>query len=195
MSTLPDLASHFHALEKLVEAQPEGVTAEIVRGLYLMSPRPRPRHGAAQVALARLLSSAFGTKGAGPTDFPEWLFIMEPEIRSERALTRCVPDLAAWRRSTTGWPQPDEALIELMPEWVLEILSPATAKDSRGAKLEAYGMMGIGRAWLADSDGRTIETFLNVRGSMRPDRRANAGVLTAAPFESVPVRLDDVFAY
>jgi Uma2 family endonuclease len=195
MSTLPDLASHFHALEKLVEAQPEGVTAEIVRGLYLMSPRPRPRHAAAQVALARILSGALGTASRGTAESPEWLFLMEPEIRSERALSRCVPDLAAWRRSTTGWPNPDEALVELMPEWVLEILSPATATDDRGAKLEAYGMMGIGWAWLADPDARTIESFVNVRGSMRPDRRAESGILTAAPFEAISVRLDDVFAY
>lgn len=195
MSTLPDLASHFHALEKLVEAQPEGVTAEIVRGLYLMSPRPRPRHAAAQVALARVLSGALGTKSTGTTESPEWLFLIEPEIRSERSMTRCVPDLAAWRRSTSGWPQPDEALIELMPEWGLEILSPATVKNDRGAKLEAYGMMGIGWAWLADPDARTIETFVNVRGSMRPDCRSESGALLAAPFDSVSVRLDDVFAY
>jgi hypothetical protein len=45
MSTLPDLATHFHALEKLVEAQPEGVTAEIVRGVYLMRPTRGPAPG------------------------------------------------------------------------------------------------------------------------------------------------------
>ena len=195
MSTLPNLVTHFHALERLVEAQPEGVTAEIVHGIYLMSPRPRVRHGAVQSALAQVLRAALGTTGSGPNQAPDWLFVVEPELRSEKALTRCVPDLAAWRRSTTGWPQPDDALIELVPDWALEILSPSTAKDDKGPKLEAYGMMGVGWVWLADPDAKTIETFLNVRGSMHPDRRAETGALTAAPFDAVPVRLDDVFAY
>ena len=49
MSAHPDLAPYFFEMEKLVEAQPDSVVAEIARGVYAMSPRPRVRHGAALV--------------------------------------------------------------------------------------------------------------------------------------------------
>ena len=51
MPAYPDLAAYFFEMEKLVEAQPDSVIAEIARGAYAMSPRPRPRHGALQARL------------------------------------------------------------------------------------------------------------------------------------------------
>jgi hypothetical protein len=38
MSAHPNLAAYFFEMEKLVEAQPDSVVAEIARGVYAMSP-------------------------------------------------------------------------------------------------------------------------------------------------------------
>lgn len=114
VSTVPDLKADFFALERLVEAQPEGARAEIVSGVFLMSPRPSVRHSHTQVQLARILDTAVGS-GSGSTT-PEWLFLNEPELRSLRTFSRLVPDLAGWQRSTTGWPDADETLISRMPD-------------------------------------------------------------------------------
>ena len=54
MSAHPDLAAYFFEMEKLVEAQPDSVVAEIARGAYAMSPRPRVRHGVAPVSYTHL---------------------------------------------------------------------------------------------------------------------------------------------
>ena len=104
MATAVDdsLLRHFRALEARLENEPEGVSGEIAAGVYMMSPRPRPKHGATQGRLFGALHQRFGhTRGGEP---PEWLFVGEPELRSERALSRLVPDVAGWRRTGAGWP-------------------------------------------------------------------------------------------
>ena len=63
MSAYPDLATYFFEMEKLVEAQPDSVLAEIARGAYAMSPRPRPRHGALQARLTSFLEGKAGIGG------------------------------------------------------------------------------------------------------------------------------------
>src|SRR5664280_425297 len=118
MSAPLDLAPYFFEMEKLVEAQPDSVVAEIARGAYAMSPRPRPRHGALQARLTSFLEGAAGI--GGTLEAPDWLFVIEPDIRSLETFSRLVPDLAGWRRSTTGWPDLDATPVSLIPDWVAE---------------------------------------------------------------------------
>jgi len=188
-STLRDL---FLEMEARLEREPETVQGEIVLGVYLMSPRPRPRHGGIQINLGSELRQRFGiSKGGEP---PDWLFVIEPEIRSERTFSRLVPDAAGWRRSTTGWPDLDKTPVTLVPEWVAEVLSPGTAATDRGPKLEAYGAMGVGWVWLLDPDARRLETFANVRGRMVPGPAFGDGQsFTGDPFGTVPIPLDRIF--
>ena len=187
------LVRHFREMEARLEREPEPVQGEIAIGVYLMSPRPRPRHGGVQGRLFSHLHQRFGM-GAGGVP-PDWLFVIEPEIRSERTFSRLVPDVAGWRRSTSGWPDLDGTPVSLAPEWVAEVLSPGTADADRGVKSEAYGAMGVGWLWLLDCDRRTVETFANVRGRMAPGPAFAANeAITREPFGSQPIPLDLLFA-
>jgi Uma2 family endonuclease len=163
-STAADLRQQFRELEARLEKEPEHLQGEIARGAYLMSPRPRPRHGGVQGNVFSELRERFGKRrGSEP---PDWLFVVEPELRSERTFSRLVPDVAAWRRSSTGWPDLDRTPVEIVPDWVLEVLSSSTEGMDRGEKLGAYGSMGVGWVWLIDCDRRRVETFVNTRGQM-----------------------------
>ncbi len=193
MSATPDLVADFHALEAMVKAQPEGVQAEIAHGIYLMSPRPKLAHGAAQVKLARLLDQNFGTR-TEETSAPDWLFAVEPEVRSEIAFSRVIPDLAGWKKGASAWPDANENPITLVPDWVAEILSPSTENFDCGPKKDAYGLMGVGWLWLVDPERRTVEAFLNVKGRMTTGQRSKTGEsFLAPPFESLALRLEDLF--
>jgi Uma2 family endonuclease len=192
MSAQPDLAQSFRALEAVVEALPEGVNAEIARGVYAMSPRPRVRHSAAQGRLFSLLHRRLGgPEGSTP---PDWLFLVEPEMRSEAAFSRLIPDVAGWKRSAAGWPDPEINPIELAPEWVAEVISEGTERFDRGPKKDAYGLIGVGWLWLVDAEKKTLETFENVRGKMIEGSRLAAGSsLVSAPFGDLSARLDELF--
>ena len=102
MSAVVDPVRSFFELELRLEREPEGTQGEIARGFYLMTPRPRPMHGGVEGNLFAALRLRFGW-GEGIAQ-PERLFVVEPEIRSEANLSRLVPDVAAWRRSTTSSP-------------------------------------------------------------------------------------------
>ncbi len=186
MSALPDLAAHFVAMERLLEAQPEGVRAEIARGVYAMTPRPRGRHGFVQGRLFGRLDATFGF-GKG-LEKPDWLFIVVPEISSPGTFSRLDPDIAGWRRSTTGWPDLDLTPIPLAAEWVGEILSPGSEAFDRGPKKEAYGLMGVGWLWLVDPERRLVETFANVRGKMVAGPSfSDADPISAPPFDGLSI--------
>jgi Uma2 family endonuclease len=191
MSAVPNLLTDFFEVEKFVEAQPEGTHAEIVRGVYLFSPRPRFRHLKAQGRLLGFLESRYG--GVEGDDSAEWTFASEPELRSERSFSRLIPDVAGWRRST-GWPGPDESLISLVPDFVAEVLSPGTEEVDRGPKREAYGLMGVGWVWILDPVAKTVETFANVRGTMVPGPALlSSDLIAAPPFENLTLRVEALF--
>lgn len=192
MAAHPDLAVYFLEMEKLVEAQPDSVVAEIARGAYAMSPRPRVRHGAAQLRLFAALREPGGA--TKESDREDWLFVVEPEIRSLETLSRLSPDLAGWRRSTTGWPDFDATPVSLIPDWVAEVLSPGTESFDRGPKKDAYGQMGVGWLWLLDPDKRTVETFSNVRSRMIAGPACSASDhVVAPPFENLRLPVASLF--
>ncbi len=134
-------------------ALPDNLVAESVGGELHASPRPRPAHAVAAVALAGLLFEPFhrGTRGPGG-----WWILAEPELHF--AADVLVPDLAGWRRSRL--PRvPDVAYFELPPDWVCEILSPSTVGLDRGRKLSIYAREGVPHAWLVDPTARTLEVL------------------------------------
>ena len=189
----PTLVDLFRRMEARLEVEPETVQGEIVSGVYMMSPRPRGRHGAAQGNLFAELRARFGVSAEGGPP-PDWLFIIEPEIRSERTFSRVVPDVAGWRRSGSGWPDLDTTPIALIPDWVAEVLSPTTEGSDRTEKAAAYGAMGVGWLWLLDTDRRTVETFANVRSRMTPGPVFVVGQqVTGDPFGPIPVPVDPIF--
>jgi Uma2 family endonuclease len=194
MSAKVDLAAHFHAMERLIDIEPEGTRVELAHGVFMMSPRPRLRHTVVQGRLCALVDESLGRRVREKD--PDWLFAVEPEIRSGPTFSRLIPDVAGWRRSTGGWPDPDINPIELMPEWVAEILSPATEAYDREDKLPAYGLMGVGWVWLVDADAKRVETFMNVRGKMVAGAIATRdATLSVPPFEPVEIALSDLFAF
>lgn len=50
------------------------------------------------------------------------------------------------------------------PDWVAEVLSPATARYDRTTKLAAYERAGVPEIWLIDPGGRTVAISLLVAG-------------------------------
>ena len=96
-----------------------------------------------------------------------------------------VPDLAGWRRERL--PLIPDGNIDVVLDWVCEILSPDTACKDRTRKLPLYGELGVAHAWLVDPAAKTIEVlrFADEHASC-----LGPGVTTirCAPSRSTPCR-------
>jgi len=139
-------------------ALPENVVGEIVHGSLHTHPRPAPKHARAYSVLGSELVGPYDKGRGGPGG---WWILDEPEVHlSDNVL---VPDLAGWRRERMPV-LPNGAWIELAPDWVCEILSPATARFDRVDKLPLYAREGVGHCWLIDPELRTLEVFENRDG-------------------------------
>ncbi len=170
---------------------PDHLVAEIIDGALETHPRPAPRHALAEFRLGQRIGSPFGDEeGGGPGG---WLILIEPELHLGDQIV--VPDLAGWRRERLP-DLPQTAWFELAPDWVCEILSPATARLDRVAKSRIYAKAGVGHYWMVDPDAKTLEAFALQDGQWVVIATLGAGEEVAVdPFAAAPFAIDDLWTY
>jgi Uma2 family endonuclease len=163
-----------------IEALSDRFVGEILAGDLYASPRPRLRHAEAIGWVGWRLGPPFHEGSGGPGG---WRILIEPELRLGDDYL--VPDLAGWRRERLPV-IPDEARLELAPDWVCEILSPSTERIDRGLKLRIYAREQVSHLWLLNPDARTLEVF-RLRGGEWVVSAVHTGEtpVRAEPFEAV----------
>ncbi len=134
---------------------PENVVVEIIDGELSTMPRPAPEHLSAASIFDQVLSPPFRWGRGGPGG---WIILPAPELKLGDRPDLAVPDLAGWRRERLPT-KPEDAAIAVVPDWVCEVLSPATHKHDRFTKMPMYFRHGVGHAWLVDAKARTLEVF------------------------------------
>ena len=132
------------------------------------------------------IGSAYHRGRGGPGG---WWILVEPEIHFVRDAEVLVPDLAGWRRERM--PRlPKDHRIEVVPDWVCEILSPSTARKDRMTKMPVYARYGVAYLWLVDPLARTLEAF-----ALREGRWTVMGLfqeqeaVSVEPFQEIALEL------
>lgn len=173
-------ASPYEALRTL----PDHLVGEIVGGELHVSPRPATLHALAATALNGELWGPFGRGRGGPGG---WVLLLEPELHLGADVL--VPDLTGWR--TERLPVvPDAPHLELAPDWVCEVRSPATAKLDLVKKLPRYARAGVNHAWIIDPVTKTLEVFRRQETSwLLVAGFAGDEKVRAEPFEALELEL------
>lgn len=163
---------------------PEHMVAEIVDGELFTSPRPATRHARALGSLFSQLSRQFDDGDGGPGG---WWIVLEPELHLGKDVL--VPDIAAWRRARMPI-FPDTSFVDLVPDWVCEVLSKSNAAHDKFRKMPRYAIHEVEYAWLVDTVARGVESF------QRQDQRwlqvamhQGSDIIRAVPFEDGEVNL------
>jgi Uma2 family endonuclease len=178
-------------------ALPEDVRAEIIAGEIVFegengtSPAALPRHSKVQGAARRFLGGPFDDDDGrgGPGGW--WIFVEVDVALGEHEIVR--PDLAGWRRERL--PRPGTTCpIDVVPDWVCEIISPSTAARDRVTKRALYARSGVPHYWLIDPETRVLEA-LALRDGAWVDVGAYDDSATAriAPFEAIELELGRLF--
>ena len=172
-----------------LEAVPPHLVAEIINGsLETHSCSIQHSH-----ALTQLIYHLIGPFERGRDGPGGWNFLPKTELHIGGDLL--VPDLAGWRRERLP-SLPDAAFMELAPDWVGEIVSPATTRLNRGAKRTIYAEIGVAFLWVIDPQERVLEAFLLTRGNWRLESVAVASeFVKLPPFDAATFSLDILFEF
>lgn len=137
------------------------VKGEIIAGAVEIQASPRWIHGATHTAISQwvgLVAQDDGSGGPGG-----WWIVADVSIAfsGEQVLR---PDLAGWRREHMPHP-PEQAPVELRPDWVCEILSPSDRRRDLVTKRKIYQEAGVPWYWQVDPDDGTVTVLeLTERG-------------------------------
>lgn len=103
------------------------------------------------------------------------------------------PDLVGWRRARL--PRPGNVWpIDVVPDWVCEVLSPSTAARDRVTKRHLYARAGIPYYWLIDPEARVLEA-LALRDGVWIEVGVYDDTATARiePFEAIELAVGRLF--
>lgn len=137
---------------------PPNMVAEIINGELRLNNRPRTPGIRAASGLGLEIGPPFDRGRGGPGG---WIILDEPEWHSNGDVL--VPDLGGWRRERMPI-IPDAEFIEVVPDWICEVLSRSTERTDRIEKMPIYASAGVQFAWLVHPRYRTLEAFKVERG-------------------------------
>ena len=172
-----------------IVSSPDDKIAELVEGIYYLSPRPSARHTNAASTLGADIHDAFHRGRSGPGG---WWILDEPELHLFGNVM--VPDIAGWRRERM--PElPQDNGFELAPDWLCEVVSPSTERFDRQQKLPRYAEAGVNHLWLADPSTRRLEVYGRVDADwVRLEEYSGDALVCAVPFEAVSIELSALWA-
>jgi Uma2 family endonuclease len=135
------------------EALPDEPRCELIRGRFYLSPAPTPLHQIVLTLLMRhfidIAEAVGGLTLVAPVDVPLATHsVVQPDLLY----------LTAVRRQIVG------ARLEGVPDLVIEVLSPGTARRDRGEKLALYAESVAREYWIVDPEARQIEFLVNEGG-------------------------------
>jgi Uma2 family endonuclease len=166
-------------------AVPAHLVAELIHGELYTYPRPALPHARAASRLGIDLGGPFDRGKGGPGG---WILLDEPELHLHGDVL--VPDLAGWRRERVP-EMPRTPAFELAPDWVCEVLSPATEAVDRTDKMVIYAREQVRHVWLVDPMIATLEVFRLLNGKTYEAVAAWRGEVKvrAEPFDAIELEL------
>jgi Uma2 family endonuclease len=163
---------------------PEPLVAEIIEGELVTSPRPAVPHARAASVIAQDVGP-FDREPGSPASPGGWWMLFEPELHLDEDVL--VPDLAGWRRERMA-ALPNAAALSQAPDWLCEVVSPATGAIDRGHKMRIYARHAVEHLWIVDPVTRTLEVY-RLEGSRWAVASTHGGqeVVRAEPFDAIEI--------
>jgi Uma2 family endonuclease len=164
---------------------PDDQDYEIVEGVLYVAPRPCPYHQIVANRLAHALTGSVEDGGKGTVVPDADLVISERDIYIS-------PDSMVFLgdRFTTD----PEGWIQVVPDLVVEVLSPSTRDYDRVTKRHLYAQLGVSHYWIVDPQRRTLTTCaLEADGQYREDVVAAPESFRPSLFPGLVVDLQRVF--
>jgi Uma2 family endonuclease len=177
------------ALDALVEAS-EQARVEVIDGILYELPMTSFEHGHVVSLVVAVLVPAYQLGRGGPGGW--WIQGENDFSANGREVFR--PDAIGWRRERLAGI--DRARrVEVVPDWVCEVLSPSTRTHDVDVKARAYARIGVRYGWYVDPLHRELTVYelcdstWNVVGVY-----GKGEAVCAPPFGGIELELRSLFA-
>jgi Uma2 family endonuclease len=130
---------------------------ELVFGRLYVTPSPFPRHQIVVQLLWKHLDRIAEAAGGIVFEAP-----MDVVLADHSVVQPDIVYVSAARVDLVG------KRVEGVPDLVVEVRSPGTARFDRGKKLDLYALSGIQEYWLVDHETRQIDFLVNEAGRFAP---------------------------
>jgi Uma2 family endonuclease len=140
-------------------ALPDDQDYEIIEGVLYVAPRARPGHQRISNRFAQILT-AEEDRGGG-------VVVPDADLVVDERGTYVSPDLMFFAGDRYAAVDEGE-MIRIVPDLVVEVLSPSTADYDRTTKQETYARIGVRHYWVADAGRKAVtEHMLQEDGAYR----------------------------
>ena len=188
----PRLALHVQTFEKVLESErqqrerfyqeiTEHEKAEFINGKIVVHSPVKKKHNEINARLLRLVGTYVQIHDLGFVGFEKILV----------SLTRndYEPDLCFFGNEKARLLTPDQGTFP-PPDFITEILSPATEAHDRGLKYDDYAAHGVKEYWIVDPGIEVVEQFLLKGDTFVLTVKAGTGTLSSLviPDFCIPVR-------
>jgi Uma2 family endonuclease len=162
---------------------------ELIHGRIVMTPPAGWPHGRIEARLARAIEEHVERNGLGIVlgsstgyDFPSGDTV-EPDVSY----------ISAERLAAGPAPQPGQ-FIRVVPNLVVEILSPSTTKRDQTEKKEIYERNGVDEYWIVDPRGKAVTIFHLGEQGYGDGQTFRSGILHSRALPKLRLSLDKLFA-
>jgi Uma2 family endonuclease len=148
------------ATQKLITAEefarmpdpPDGSRQELVKGVIITMPPPGRRHGVCCLKIGRRIGAYVDENQLGTAASNDTGFLMERDPDTVRG-----PDISFWSRAKL--PEVPEGYIEVVPDLVVEVVSPSDHYARVQRKVNHYLEKGVRLIWVVDPEDRSVAVF------------------------------------
>lgn len=168
-------------------AADEDERLELMDGELIPKAAPTLDHASAQLAFGQVIRAPFHRRLGGAGGPGGWWIGSEPDILLDGRGWR--PDLAGWRRARAP-SMPRERPVELVPDWICEIVSESNRGHDTITKLVRYYQAGVPHYWILDQLDRTLTVHRHGPDGYVIVLRAGADErVRAEPFDAIELHV------
>ncbi|MFM8412759.1 MAG: Uma2 family endonuclease [Alphaproteobacteria bacterium] len=162
---------------------------ELLRGRIVVSPPTRARHGLVEVSVATILNLHVRARGLGLVFGPSTGF----ELPSGDTLQPDASFVSNARWKAADRPGLDDFL-RVVPDLVVEILSPSSIERDRREKREIYEMNGVAEYWIVDPAERRLEIHVPFDGGFGDPLVLDRGAIRSTVLPGIDASVEDLFS-
>jgi Uma2 family endonuclease len=168
------------------ESLPDDADYEIVDGILFIAPRARPGHQIVRGHLTAELAGWSRTTGEGEV-------VPDVDLIVDERCTYISPDIMYFAGHRFEEIDPNE-MIRVIPDLVIEVLSPSTDTYDLTTKRQLYAELGVAHYWIADASRHHIrECVLSPNGKYAERVVAAPEAFEPALFPGLRIDLRRVF--